>query len=247
MNNRNIITIGVLIISLISLILNKAITKGKFTCKNYILNLYLYLSLAISLLAFTTIILEKVKINSSIYKKLIFASFLVCIICIFSIYLVENIYISHFIWLLFIISIGMSFLPIVNILKENNDFVKTLVTVTVLVLLLTALAFYKPEYISLNWGNFLIVALIVGIIIRFIQLLIGEPTSKFNLLLSYAFVLLFSFYLLYDTKLQQIKALKCQDLVNNFKIYPNYPRESLGIFLDIINLFSNIGRINSSK
>ena len=58
---------------------------------------------------------------------------------------------------------------------------------------------------------------------------------------------LFSLYLLYDTKVLQVKAENCQNMIKNFNQYPNYPRESLSIFLDILNLFTNIGRINSSQ
>ena len=63
------------------------------------------------------------------------------------------------------------------------------------------------------------------------------------LIMSYAFILLFSLFLLYDTKLLQVKASKCISL-NKIGIKPNYPRESLGIFLDILNLFTNIGNVN---
>ena len=247
MNNENIITTGLIIITLIIMIINKAISNGKFTCKNYILNIYLYISLSLSLLAFISMLLEKKVNNPNIYKQLIFISFIVGIICIIGLQFVDNIYITHIIWLLFIVSIAFSFVPLINILKERKVFTKTLVSVVIIVLFLTAIAFYKPEYISLSWGNFLFVALIVGIVVQLIQLFIGEPSSKFNLYLSYAFVLLFTLFLLYDTKVQQVKALYCQNLVNKYKIYPNYPRESLGIFLDIINLFTNLGTINSSK
>lgn len=244
MKNNSIITTGLLIIILITLIINKAINKGKFTCNNYILNLYLYLSLSLLLLAFISIILEKkVDFNS---RKQLFFGFL-GIICILGMHFVYNIYISHIIWLLFIFSIAQSFLPMIYILKKKNVFIKTLVSVVIIVLFLTIIAFNKPEYISLTWGNFLIIALIVGIVLQLVQLFTGEGSSKLNLFLSYTFVLLFSLFLLYDTKIQQVKALNCQNLVNNFKIYPNYPRESLGIFLDIINLFTNLGTINSSK
>ena len=130
------------------------------------------------------------------------------------------------------------------ILSNENIFMKTLISVVVIVLILTTIAFLKPEYISLSWGSGLLVALTCGIIIQLVQYFIGGTSSKFNLVLSYFFVLLFSLYLLYDTKVLQVKAANCKNMLDTFKIYPNYPRESLGIILDILNLFTNLGNIN---
>ena len=56
-------------------------------------------------------------------------------------------------------------------------------------------------------------------------------------ILSYVFIIIFSFLLLYDTKKLQVNAKKC--------IIPDYVNESISIFLDIINLFSNLGRVNA--
>ena len=61
--------------------------------------------------------------------------------------------------------------------------------------------------------------------------------NKWSYILSYGFVILFSFLLLYDTKKLQVQAKKC--------VIPDYINESIGIFLDIINLFANMGRINT--
>ena len=203
MNNENINN-GLIIITLFIIIINKAISNGNFTCKNYILNIYLYLSLSLSLLTFISILLEKKVNNPNIYKKLIFISFLVGLICIIGMQFVDNIYITHLIWLLFIFQYDFP-CTINKYIKREESFTKTLISVVIIVLFLTAIAFYKPEYISLSWGNILFVALIVGIVVQLIQLFIGEPSSKFNLFLSYAFVLLFSLFLLYDTKFNKLR------------------------------------------
>lgn len=55
-------------------------------------------------------------------------------------------------------------------------------------------------------------------------------------ILNYCFVILFSLLLLYDTKKIQFNSKNC--------IIPDYINESIGIFLDIINIFVNIGRVN---
>lgn len=51
-------------------------------------------------------------------------------------------------------------------------------------------------------------------------------------MLSAVFVFIFMMLILYDTKLLRVKAERC--------VIPDYPTDSVGLFLDIINLFSNV-------
>ena len=55
----------------------------------------------------------------------------------------------------------------------------------------------------------------------------------FNQILSYGIVLLFVIFLLYDTKRLQINAKQCIEKT------VDYINESLGIFLDVVNIFVN--------
>ena len=243
--NIGLLTNIILILSIIFLILNKAISKGNYTCNSYILNVYLYVALAFSLVAFIVKQLEQHNVNvNSNYRLYMLILFIITIASIIGIHFIDNIYITNLLWLVLIISFAVSIYPMYLILSNENIFMKTLISVVFIVLILTAIAFLKPEYISLSWGNGLLVALTCGIIIHLVQYFIGGTSSKFNLLLSYFFVLLFSLYLLYDTKVLQVKAANCKNMLDNLKIYPNYPRESLGIILDILNLFTNLGNIN---
>ena len=54
--------------------------------------------------------------------------------------------------------------------------------------------------------------------------------------ISYLAIALFCFFILYDTKLIQENAKKC--------VKANYPVESVGLFLDIINLVLNVDQVN---
>ena len=132
-------------------------------------------------------------------------------------------------------------------MKEKNVFNETIITTIIMVVAITFLAFWKPELISLKLGSILLVALIAGIIMRLVQFFTGNSSNKnMNLIFAYIFVILFSLFLLYDTKLLQVKAVHCETLIKK-GIKPNYPRESMNIFLDLINLFANLGslRLNS--
>jgi len=113
-------------------------------------------------------------------------------------------------------------------------------TTLIIVILITMFAFYKPELISLSWGPVLITLLLIGIIMSIFNMVLNKnkkSQQKFVYILSYGFVVIFCFLLLYDTKKLQVNSKKC--------VTPDYINESIGIFLDIINLFSNLGNIKA--
>ena len=246
--NINFLVSGTIMILLSTIILNRAINNGQFTCKNYISNVYLYISLAFTVLSFSSLMIDLYLVkdinNILSYKKYIFSAFILTFISMIGLFFTQNIFLSHILWLIFLLAIAVTFYPMYYRLKEKNTFIKTSVSVALVVLLLTFIAFLKPELISLSWGRALFIALLCGIIIQIVQLFFIPQNTKMSLIISYSFVLLFSLFLLYDTKILQIKAKNCQKIIKEFNIYPNYPKESLSIFLDILNLFTNIGNIN---
>ena len=253
MKHINILVSSLIIFVLMMLILNKAIKNGNFTCNDYILNIYLYISLAFSIIAFISMLFENYieKYPNEIVNlfqkanKYMLISVIISFASLIGLFFVKDLYLTHLLWVIFILCMGVSIFPMYHILRSQQVFLKTTISVILLVLILTFIAFKKPEYISLSWGKGLQIALLCGIILQLVQLFIGSPSSKYNLFMSYGFLLLFSIFLLYDTKKLQIKAIDCQKIVDTLKVYPNYPKESLGIFLDILNLFTNMGRINS--
>lgn len=152
----------------------------------------------------------------------------------------ENTMLKHLSWLIFIMLIGVSLYPAYKVGKISNMLYPTLITTILLVLGLTMVAFYNPDLISLSWGPALISALVVGILLQIILFFTGlETRNWYSLILSYVFIIIFSLLLLYDTKKLQINSQNC--------VIPDYINESIGIFLDIINLFNNILRVKSYK
>ena len=250
-SNENIFISGVTILVLAILIYHNAFANGKATCNHYILNVYLYISLAFAILACSSLVLEdRLSNNPSnmvrFYQKYALPAFIISFIVLFGIYFTENVILSNLLWLLFISTLTITFFPVYNILRHQHIFMRTTISVALMVLILTGVAFWKPNYISLSWESGLSAALLGGVVLQLVQVFFGKSDNAYNKLLSYGFVLLFSLYLLYDTKVLQVKAANCNKLLAK-NIYPNYPRESLGIFLDILNLFTNIGSINSDE
>jgi FtsH-binding integral membrane protein len=235
---------SVLFILLFS-ILNTAFKDGQFTCNRYILNTYLYVVLAITFIALFLSILRYKDIFlfqhiKTGYSPLMLLLFFGLIGTVLGINWVspKNVLLKHILWLLFVILITISFHPLHYLYgKAGLDKLINVAFLTTLslVLALTAFAFYKPELISLSWGPILFFMLLGVIILELIVLLIkGYEPTMLHRAITYIVIGIFMGYLLYDTKMLQIRAKTCT------KGTADYIKESLNIFLDIWNLFIRI-------
>ena len=241
--NINILLISIAIIS--SLIYKNAYHNMKLTCKNYVLNTYLYIILSLLIVSFIVQYIDKhygvsILLNMRGWKFLILF-ILVIISMIVSMFLSpDKTFLKHLFWIIFIILIGVTLYPAYVIGKNSGILTSTILTTIMIVFLLTMVAFYNPDLISLNWGPVLTIMLSIGIILRILLYFLGNSNyNYYSVIISYIFITIFSFLILYDTKKLQINAKHC--------VIPDYINESIGIFLDIINLFQNILHIKSSQ
>lgn len=239
-------------------ILNNSFKNGTFTCDKYILNTYLYLILAIIFVALfvQTMTSYNVTILSDLIGKYrfayIFILFIGLIISILGISLVDpkNIYKKHLFWLLFVTLSAMLFQPIHMMYVKaglQSAIINALVITFILVSVLTAIAFLKPDFIKPSWGPILFFALLGAILVEIVALLTGSYNNR---LMNYIVIFIFIGYLLYDTKFMRVRAKKCLEdceyySFNRFDhgakcVKPDYIRESINIFLDIYNLFLRI-------
>ena len=105
--------------------------------------------------------------------------------------------------------------------------------VIILTLLLSVISYLRPELIKFSWGNLLFFSLVSLIILRFSFLAFPKiATKKVTTYASYFGIVLFSAYILYDTKLIRLRAKQCD-------IKYNYIKNVVSLFLDFINLFTN--------
>ena len=88
-----------------------------------------------------------------------------------------------------------------------------------------------PQYIKLSWVSALTTALLGLIVIRLVDFLVPF-SSTMHYWLSYIGLLLFSFFMLYDTKKLIVKAKQC--------IRADYVNDSLGVFLNGLNIFMEV-------
>lgn len=211
---------------------------GTFTCKKYILNTYLYVILSFVLLSLFITLVNHFNMPLPMNNLVLLAMFLVLIgLVIFLNTIIPDtlgkMVLKHIIWLI-ILAIFAFQLGFIVKMTNSGILANTLLTTGLLVLVLTAFAFWKPEWISFKLGPILFFLLLAGIIFEGSALLFfrEQYLIKNKMLyksVAYAFIALFMGFILYDTKMLQVRAKVCK--------IADYIRESFKLFLDILNLF----------
>lgn len=211
---------------------------NKFTCNKYLLNTYLYILLTFNILAIMMLSMEYKNVNFRPNLIMLIATFFLTIGCIVAIHKIdsEQVLLKHLVWLVFILLIGLMFYPMYSSITDKKIIISAMMTTLGLVLVLSAIAYKKPEYISLSWGPILLFLLLGIIIFEVITLIIMGFTKTYNSMLlrgiSYAVIFIFMGFILYDTKRLQLNAKSC--------VKADYIKESLKLFLDIFNIFVRI-------
>ena len=227
----------VLIVLLFSIALN-SFDKGLFTCNRYILNTYLYVILTFNIIALFCLSLEH---NNTAYRLSLWhflGIFLITIGLIFLLHSInpKNVIFKHIVWLILILCLAAIFYPMYSHFEDKSVVLSAAFTTIVLTLVLSAIAYIKPEWISLKMGPILLFLLLAVIIMELSLLFIyRKDYSKIRNVfraVSYFVIFLFMGFILYDTKMLQIRAKQC--------VNADYLNESLKLFLDIFNIFVRI-------
>ena len=139
---------------------------------------------------------------------------------------------KYFLFALFAIIIGQTLAPLVDKLQARGTLREVLFSVAGIFLAMTAVGFLDNQNV-LGFGPYLVAALLGLIVARLILLFTQVDPSinveKANSYLNLFATGLFAVYVAYDTQLLKEKQRKPYDYVN----------ASMGLFLDIINLFTS--------
>lgn len=227
-NNYLIISFFLLILYFINIY---AFKNGYPTCKNYVMNTYLYLALSICYIYF----------NVSNFKKYKDYGFLAFILGLFLlIYMTLNfpktkkgIFINHIIWFAFLSCLSFMMIPLVALSTYKSIYFGLVVTFFIFVIM-SMLVYIFPKFFDKTFsfvfpGLFVALLTIILVELYFIFIL-GNYPEKYFRIISYAVIVLFSLYISYDTQLMFYEAEKCRK-------YANYPMSSLKFILDVVNIF----------
>ena len=145
--------------------------------------------------------------------------------------------ISHISWILFIICVSYTF-KINN--SSQSQYAFATIATSAIFIIMSALVYVFPNFfrkIDATLSKGLFVALLSVILIEILILLIPTFSHLQNSrLISYVVIAIFSLYVAHDTTRMFELSEKCQNM-------PNYPKASIGFFLDIINLFNRTKRL----
>jgi FtsH-binding integral membrane protein len=117
---------------------------------------------------------------------------------------------------------------------NDNTFVKVLSTVFIITLILTLFVFFSKRETFSSLGGYLLYGLLALIIFQLMDIIFLDYSYKKIKIYGIITVILFSGFILYDTDV-----LLSKSITN-----PDYPVESMNLFLDILNLFSGISNSN---
>lgn len=131
------------------------------------------------------------------------------------------------------------FHPIVRLAEEINILVPVIITVVSLFIVLSLVSYLKPNLISGSMFNVLFFALF-GLLITRIVFIFTKPSRKMIQYSAYIGIAIFSGFIMFDTKLARQRAQQCA-------VPFDYVENLIGLFLDVINLFSEIVLARSSR
>lgn len=247
------LTIVVLICILIG---NYAFKNGMLTCDHYVFNTYLYIILGILLMFIVVLVNDQTGFFNSLIFWMssggmgrIIITFIVLIVLLFGLTFAlmavdpKNILASNSIWLLLILLIGFLLIPTIWF-GRLTDVVGLAGILTILITLAVGIAgyYYGDKIVTFDWDYYLNIALWILIAIIIIVpffLSNGEQMYNFVLVVSFISLLIFVLLLLSNHKKLKENSEKCID----GKVVPNYPVESYGLIIKIVNIFQDLIRI----
>ena len=238
--------IGIIAILIVS-IYNNSFKKGYFTCQKYILNTYLYILLIIIIVTLEVLLFDYNNITiQDIYGKylswpMIIVKFVIILGLLWFLMSINprNVLLKHTVWILFALAIGFIVYPSYLLSKSENTIVSVLLTLIAILVFFSLVAFIRPDWISLSWGPVLMFMLIGVIIALLVHIIINKGKRKVPKALSFFIIGLFVLFIMYDTKLIQVNAKLCKEKT------VDYINQSLGIFIDALNLFQSLVNVYS--
>ena len=211
-------------------------------CPNFIGLTYLHLAVAS---VFSSVVahydpLGKIGIDINKWYNLLIL-FILSIVLVTVLVFMKPGPLKYIVFAVFVFCIGTSMRDLAARLDRKDLLLDVLATVSTIFVAMTALGFYDKQNM-LGFGPYLFAGLIGLILARLglgVASFVGAPSvtvSGLNQVLSIFGLLLFTIYLAYDTQMLKRMAAIC-------KSNPDYIQGALSLYLDIINLFANVGNL----
>ena len=209
-------------------------------CDNFIGYTYLHLFAAglLSALSAKMDIVRKAGFNTEKVLTELFLAIVALVLVVIIVLLPIGV-LKYILFALFIIIVGANLRSVANRYKAEGTLTDVLLTVSGIFLAMTAVGFYDQQNL-LGYEIYLFAALIGLVLGRLgvgVAMLVGAPEKKitgWNLFFSVLATFVFSVYIAFDTQVLKEMAKEC-------KGSPDYINGSLSLYLDIVNMFYNVG------
>lgn len=228
---------------------NTAFKKGFFTCQHYVLNTYLYILMALVIICLEILAFDLHNLDILKYLQGVLPFIITLIVVIGTLWITmkinpRHVILKHLAWLVFITTVSLLAYPSYLKSKESNTLRGVFLSLVAILVIFTVVVFIKPELVYFSWGpvlSFLLIGVIISHLIFMFTTNKRTSTQNKNYMKysSYFIIVLFIFFIMYDTKLIIEAAKICSEKT------ADYINQSLGIILDTLNIFQNLVNISS--
>jgi hypothetical protein len=253
MDNKNILILLLISVITIISISQSAFQNGKFRCKNFMLNTYLYLILSITIIALSVIFMDDTN-AINIINNTGFGAYTMIFTFIFGIGLVialtvmdaSQIILKHILWIIMLTIFAIP--AYLSYLKQSQQGIvvqSILGTIGVLVAF-SGLVYFKPKMFLENYNAYstMFIALLVSAVFMEIGRMFMDPnaesTQTYSRYLAYGIIALFAFLISFDTQTLVQKAKRCNERSRYQFDRPDYISDSLGLLLDVLNIYNRM-------
>ena len=230
-------------------IYNTAFKKGFFTCQHYVLNTYLYILMGLVIVCLEVLSFDLYNVDFTKYMGSIM-SFVITLFLVIGVLMLtmsinpRSVLLKHTAWLVFISLVAFLAYPSYLKSKENNTLRGVLLSLVAILVVFSLVVFIKPDFVSFSWGPILFFLLVGLILSHFIFMFTtNSRTTKQNKnyikYSSYFIIVLFIFFIMYDTKKIIVGAKLCREKT------ADYINQSLGIIIDALNIFTSLTNISN--
>lgn len=232
-NHRIISGIAFLVILLTAL---KMSSNGlQWTCEHPMASNYLYILLAfVTIYMFSSQLITPNLPNYYAGFSMLFAVILLFVLLFVIMFMPAQYFITkHLVWFLYLFLFAYLISPQIAY-SDAGKLIQNIVITVGLFLALTLFANIFADKINMGWEKYLLIVLVLMILVYIVGMFTGLSQTSIKTLAIIGIVV-FSLFILVDTK--RLNSINCDN--------PDYISNTMGLFLDALNLFSNLQNFNN--
>jgi len=218
------------------------------TEKDYIINTYMHIFGSILMIVVMSSFFDETKlVETSMTANRLIAIILLTFLSITAIVLTDtkNYFVKYAALFIFLLTISVPTYHIYKAAKESKILYMVLISLGIIVLSLSFIAYTQPLDIFNEWYPYLFIGLTSLVVIQLLDIIFTDTVETRDKIYGWLSIILFSGWIMYDTnKIRQIAKIVVSKCQNKSQIgCVDYVSDSMSMFLDILNVFSSLVRI----